>query len=120
MNLDKRIYIKGITSEPMNIVSMNYNINNFIITLELENSSIFLWSKKISFLFKWLLHSMLWFSVPVFPISSIFHSPQHLYVYSFFTICMYAAYVFFTKHLFEKYSFFTIYMYATLCWSPCL
>jgi hypothetical protein len=38
IDLTKRIYITGITDEPMNIVSMTYNLSQFTVTLTLENS----------------------------------------------------------------------------------
>jgi len=38
IDLTKRIYITGITDETMNIISINYNISNFTVSLTLENS----------------------------------------------------------------------------------
>ena len=38
IDLTKRIYINGITDTPMNILSINYNLSNFTVTLTLENS----------------------------------------------------------------------------------
>jgi hypothetical protein len=38
IDLTKRIYIDGITNESMNIVGINYNLSNFTVTLQLENS----------------------------------------------------------------------------------
>lgn len=38
IDLSKRIYIPGITDEPMNIIEMSYNMNSFIVTISLENS----------------------------------------------------------------------------------
>jgi hypothetical protein len=38
IDLTKRIYIAGITDDPMNIISMSYNVSNFTVTLNLENS----------------------------------------------------------------------------------
>jgi len=41
IDLTKRIFIDGITEDNMNIVSMNYNISNFTVNIELENSKLF-------------------------------------------------------------------------------
>jgi hypothetical protein len=41
IDLTKRIYINGITDSAMNIVSMSYNLSNFTVTLNLENSRYF-------------------------------------------------------------------------------
>jgi hypothetical protein len=38
IDLTKRIYIEGITSEPMNILSMSYDLGNFTVQIDLENS----------------------------------------------------------------------------------
>ena len=38
IELNKRIYISGITESVMNIISINYNMSDFTVTLELENS----------------------------------------------------------------------------------
>jgi hypothetical protein len=38
IDLSKRIYIAGITDEAMNITSINYNVSNFTVSLQLENS----------------------------------------------------------------------------------
>ncbi len=37
IKLNNRIYIEGITDEAMNIISMSYNLNDFTVTLDLEN-----------------------------------------------------------------------------------
>lgn len=37
IDLSKRIEIDGITESPMNILSIDYDLNNFIVTLEVEN-----------------------------------------------------------------------------------
>jgi hypothetical protein len=37
INLKNRIYVAGITDEPMNIMSMDYNLSNFTVTINLEN-----------------------------------------------------------------------------------
>jgi len=47
IDLTKRIYIAGITDEPMNIVSMSYNLSNFTVTLTLENNRYF--NRTVSF-----------------------------------------------------------------------
>ena len=38
VDLTKRININGITDNPMNILSMSYDLSNFTVTIELENS----------------------------------------------------------------------------------
>jgi hypothetical protein len=38
IDLSKRIFIAGITESPMNILSMTYNLSNFTVDIELENS----------------------------------------------------------------------------------
>ena len=38
IDLTKRIYIVGITEDPMNIISISYNMSNFTVNLTLENS----------------------------------------------------------------------------------
>jgi hypothetical protein len=38
IDLTKRIFIDGITDEPMNITGINYNMSNFTVNLTLENS----------------------------------------------------------------------------------
>ena len=46
IDLSKRIFINGITDEPMNIVSINYNISNFTVSLTLENNRY--WNRTVS------------------------------------------------------------------------
>ena len=41
IDLSKRIYIKGITSTPLNITSINYNMSNFTVSIEVENKRYF-------------------------------------------------------------------------------
>jgi hypothetical protein len=38
IDLTNRIFINGITDEPMNIIAISYNISNFTVSLTLENS----------------------------------------------------------------------------------
>ena len=38
IDLTKRIYVEGITESPMNIISIEYDLSNFIVSLQLENS----------------------------------------------------------------------------------
>jgi hypothetical protein len=47
IDLTHRIYIEGITDEPMNITSINYDISNFIVHITVENSRYF--KRTISF-----------------------------------------------------------------------
>jgi hypothetical protein len=47
INLTNRIYIEGITEEPMNITSINYNISNFTVRITLENSRYY--NRSVSF-----------------------------------------------------------------------
>jgi hypothetical protein len=46
IDLSKRIYINGITDEPMNVVSINYNLSNFTASLTLENNRY--WNRTVS------------------------------------------------------------------------
>ena len=41
IDLSKRIYISGITSTPLNIVSISYNLANFTVSIEVENKRYF-------------------------------------------------------------------------------
>ena len=41
IDLSKRIYIKGITPTPLNITSINYNMSNFTVSIEVENKRYF-------------------------------------------------------------------------------
>jgi hypothetical protein len=47
IDLTKRIFIDGITDEPMNIISINYNISNFTVNITLENSRYY--NRTVSF-----------------------------------------------------------------------
>jgi hypothetical protein len=47
IDLTNRIYIAGITDEPMNITSISYNIGSFTVSLQLENSRYY--SRSISY-----------------------------------------------------------------------
>ena len=47
IDLSKRIYIEGITESAMNINSISYNLNNFIVTIELQKQKSY--KRTISF-----------------------------------------------------------------------
>lgn len=41
ITLDKRIFVNGIMDDAMNIISLDYNINNFTVTIRVENSKAY-------------------------------------------------------------------------------
>jgi hypothetical protein len=47
IDLTKRIYIAGITDEPMNITGISYNMSNFTVNLTLENKRYY--NRTVSF-----------------------------------------------------------------------